>query len=168
VIDSEAFAPDSPVFAAVRGWTDGWDGQFEGHVFQLDRPLAADAVGKLWFSRLPADSLNAALVTATWSLNCVPTSGALGALFTAAQGGGAYTHGEWGAYGRLHAWRSLGALVGCAPTARAEEVAAEALRCEWFDFGGTEWFDRAAWDLGLMCVRPDRRTVALLAATDTS
>jgi uncharacterized protein (TIGR02996 family) len=167
VIGSEALAPESPTFAAVRGWAEESNGALEGHVFRLDRPLDAAAVGRLWFSRLPADSLNAALVNANWSVNRLPTSGALGALFGAAHGGGAYGRREWGAYGRLHAWQSLGALAGCAPTLRVEVVAAEALRCEWFDFDGTNWFNHIAWDLGLICVRPDRRTVALLAATDT-
>ncbi len=167
VIGSDALAPDSPAFAAVRSWADQSNGNLEGHVFRLDRALDADAVGRLWFSRLPAASLNAALVTANWFVNRRPTSGALGLLFGAAHGGGAYTRGEWGAYARLHAWQSLGELAGCALIASAEEVAAEALRCEWFEFGGTEWFARIAWDLGLICVRPDRRTIALLAATDT-
>ena len=166
VIGSERLEPDSPAFAAVRGWMEESGGTLEGHVFRLDRPLDADAVGRLWFSRLPAASLNAALVTATWSVNRLPTSGALGALFGAAQEGGAYGRREWGAYARLHAWQSLGALAGCAPGAAAEVVSAEALRCEWFDFGGTNWFSHIV-DLGLICVRPDRRTVALLAATDT-
>ena len=124
-------------------------------------------VGRLWFSRLPAGSLNAALVTANWSVSRLPASGALGALFGAAHGGGAYGRREWGAYARLHAWQSLGALAGCAPTASAEAVAAEALRCEWFEFGGTDWFAHIAGDLGLMCVRPDRLSVALLAASDS-
>lgn len=167
VTDSERVAPESPAFAAVRGWAEESNGDLEGHVFRLDRALDADAVGRLWFSRLPADALGAAILAANWSVSRLPASGALGALFAAAQGGGAYGRAEWGAYARLHAWRSLGALAGCAPAARAEEVAAEALRCQWFDFAGTSWFANIAWDLGLICVRPDRRSVALLAATDT-
>jgi uncharacterized protein (TIGR02996 family) len=166
VIGSDLLAPDSHAFAAMRGWAEESNGHLEGHVFRLDQPLDAAAVGRLWFSRLPADSLNAALVNAHWSVNRLPTSGALGALFGTAHEGGVYGRREWGAYGRLHAWQSLGTLAGCAPTAPAEEVSVEAVRCEWFDFGGTDWFNHME-DLGLICVRPDRRTVALLAATDT-
>ena len=166
VIGSEALAAESPVFAAVRGWAEESNGALEGHVFRLDRPLNPDAVGRLWFTRLPADSLNAALVTANWSVNRAAAGTALADLFRAAHGGGAYARREWGAYARLHAWQSIGALAGCASGASANDVAAEVERCEWFTFGGTSWFAQIAWDLGLICLRSDRHTVALLAATD--
>lgn len=167
VIGSEEFRPESPLFAAVRGWWEESGGHAEGWQFRLDRPLDAGAVGRLWFSRLPAASLNAALVTPQWSVDRVEASGALAVLFGAAHNGGAYGRREWGAYARLRAWQSLSALCGCRPTAMPEDVAAVASGCEWFTFSGTQWFGQVAWDLGLICLRPDRRTVAILAATDT-
>ena len=40
--------------------------------------------------------------------------------------------------------------------------------CAWYSFGAaTDWFERVAWDLGLVVVTPDRRRIAVLAATDT-
>ena len=167
VIDSGIIAHASSLFAAVRGWLEASNGTAEGRLFRLDRPLDAGAVGRLWFSRLPASALNAALVTPQWSVDRVEVSGALAVLFGAAHNGGAYGRREWGAYARLHAWQSLAALAGCAPAAMPEDVALVAGGCEWFTFSGTQWFAQVAWDLGLICVRPDRRTVALLAATDT-
>jgi uncharacterized protein (TIGR02996 family) len=166
VLASGKVAPDAPLFAAVRGWSDESNGSLEGAWFRLDRPLIPEAVGGSWFARLPADVTGGALPD-RWTVNPLPPGGALGRLFGAAHSGGAYGRGEWGAYGRLHAWRSLGALAGCDPNAAPEAVAAEAARCEWFEFGGTNWFVEIAWDLGLVCVRPDRLTVGLLAATDT-
>jgi uncharacterized protein (TIGR02996 family) len=166
VVGSDEFPIESPLFAAVRGWLEESNGRAEGWAFRLDRPLDPVAVGRLWFSRLPADALNAALVTPQWAVDRVEASGALAVLFGAAHNGGAYGRREWGAYGRLGAWRSLAALAGCPPTAGPEAVEQAAGACRWFTFGGTQWFAQVAWDLGLFCLRPDGRTVALLAATD--
>jgi|GEM_PF-6239981 len=168
VITNEEFPPESPVFAAVRSWEAESGGRLEGRVFRLDRELSASAVSRLWFTRLPADSVHGSIVGVQWFVNRAAAANTLGALFAAAQAGGAYSRGEFGAYGRLHAWQSLGALAGCAPEASIDEVAREVERCEWFSFGGSAWFDVIEQlNLGVICVRADRRTVALLAATDT-
>jgi hypothetical protein len=164
---SEPVASESLLFAAVAGWEEESNGLLEGVLFRLDRPLDVGAVGRSWFAALPADSLGGSTRGAGWFVNRTTAAGALARLFGAASGGGAYGRCEWGAYGRLHAWQSLGALAGCGPDASAEAVADEAARCEWLAFGGTDWFYQISPDLGLLCVRPDRRTVALLAATDT-
>ncbi len=166
VITNEEFPPESPVFAAVRSWETESGGRLEGRVFRLDRELSASTVSRLWFTRLPADSVHGSIVGVQWFVNSAAAANTLGALFAAAQGGGAYSRGEFGAYGRLHAWQSLGTLAGCTPDASIDEVAHEVERCEWFSFGGSSWFD-GILDLGAICVRADRRTVALLAATDT-
>ena len=72
---------------------------------------------------------------------------------------------QFGAYGRLLAWQSLGAPTGDAPPA---DIEARADRSEWFWFAdATDWFEQVAWDIGLAVVSPDRRQLAVLAATDT-
>jgi uncharacterized protein (TIGR02996 family) len=167
VVASEPVAPESLLFAAVAGWEEESNGSLEGALFRLDRPLHLGAVGRSWFAALPADSLGGSTRGAGWFVNRITAAGALATLFGAASGGGAYGRREWGAYGRLHAWQSLGALAGCEPDASAETVAAEAERCEWLAYGGADWFYQITTDLGLLCVRPDHLTVALLAATDT-
>lgn len=167
VVGAEPFAPESPLFDAVRGWGEVSNGSAEGYAFRLDKALIPDRVGRLWFSRLPAGALNAALVTPHWAVERVQVSGALAVLFGAAHNGGAYGRRQWGAYGRLFAWRSLAALAGCPPHLEPEDVARVADGCEWFTFSGTQWFAQVAWDLGLICLRPDRSSIALLAATDT-
>lgn len=167
VVGAESFAHESPLFDAVRGWLDASNGSAEGYTFRLDKALLPDRVGRLWFSRLPAGALNAALVTPHWSVERVQASGALAVLFGAAHNGGAYGRRQWGAYGRLFAWRSLAALAGCPPHLEPEDAMRVACGCEWFTFGGTQWFAQVAWDLGLICLRPDRNSIALLAATDT-
>lgn len=166
VITNEELPPESPAYAAVRSWEIDSNGRLEACVFCLDRELSASTVSRLWFTRLPAASVNGSIAGTGWFVNRAAAANTLGALFAAAQSGGAYSRGEFGAYGRLHAWQSLGALAGCAPDASAEDVARAVERCEWFSFGGSAWFD-GILDLGAICVRADRRTVALLAATDT-
>jgi hypothetical protein len=90
-----------------------------------------------------------------------------GYLFSAAAMGGAYTWGEGGAYGRLAAWESASALTGCSED-DLDLASAHAERCSWFSFRGkSEWFFDVAWDIGLAVLRPDRRSLAVLAAMDT-
>lgn len=168
VISNEELPPDSVAFAAVRSWANESNGQFEGRVFRIDRELSADVVGRLWFTRLPAESVDGSIVGVQWFVNRMIAANTLALLFGAAQHGGAYSRGEFGAYGRLHAWQSLGALAGCAPEAPIENVLREVERCEWLWFGGSAWFNVIEQlNMGVICVRADRRTVALLAATDT-
>lgn len=86
-------------------------------------------------------------------------------LFAAASLGGAYSDGLAGAWGRMAAWRSLGALAGAPPDASSEQVAAAALACQWVGMACGDWFKE--WTLGVAALRPDGASVAALAATDT-
>ncbi|WP_244215425.1 DUF6183 family protein [Kitasatospora purpeofusca] len=89
-------------------------------------------------------------------------------LFAASSTGGAYDSACYGAYGRLHAWRSLAALAGAPPDAPASEVEANVRACAWYRFSAdTPWFHRVVWDLGVLAVSPDGRRLAVLAATTT-
>jgi hypothetical protein len=52
--------------------------------------------------------------------------------------------------------------------AAACTTARQARACDWFSFNaGTSWFEQVAWDIGLAAIRPGRRSLAILAATDT-
>lgn len=167
VVSTEDLPDEAPVFAAVRSWRAESGGSYEACLFRLERELSTSTVSRLWFTRLPAGSVDGSIVSNSWRVNRMVAANMLARLFEAAQNGGAYGRGEFGAYGRLHAWQSLGALAGCAPEASIEEVAREAERCAWFSFAGSAWFDVVEHlNLGAICVRADRRTVALLAATD--
>ncbi|MFD7417613.1 DUF6183 family protein [Kitasatospora purpeofusca] len=89
-------------------------------------------------------------------------------LFAASSTGGAYDSACYGAYGRLHAWRSLALLAGVPPDAPPSEVEARVRECTWYRFGAdTPWFHRVVWDLGVLAVSPDGRRLAVLAATTT-
>lgn len=82
--------------------------------------------------------------------------------------GRAYNHGLYGAYGRLGAWQSMAGLSGSSTGAPAAEVERRAQACDWLSFNAnTNWFDQVAWDFGLAAIWPGRRSLAVLAATDT-
>jgi hypothetical protein len=139
------------ITAAVTTWLTESNGRAEAAVFTVS-PLAPEDVGIKTVESL--------------GLDCVAGNGlalrrsalpeVLRVLFTAAANGGAYDRGQGGAYGRLAAWRSVKALAGGAVEG-----------CAWWLFdAANDWFRRIAWDLGVLCLRPGGRGIAVLAATD--
>jgi uncharacterized protein (TIGR02996 family) len=166
VIGAENPSPNSAAWAAVRGWQEESNGKLEAWVLNLDEPAAPDHLGAAWIRRLGDESLSDLFGP---GLRIVPVTPAPAwqLLFCCAQSGGAYGRREWGAYGRLHAWQSFGWLAGVDHGMSMEWVAHQAQQCAWFSLGGTDWFFDLAWDLGLIALRPDRMSLAILAATDT-
>ncbi|SNY71168.1 DUF6183 family protein [Paractinoplanes atraurantiacus] len=156
-------AESTAIGTAVANWAEGSNGRIEARTFALDAELPPDALPATLVSlglksyHKPKSSPGPCSATQAWQQ-----------LFLAASGGGAYNDGDYGAYGRLFAWQSVAALVGAPPETPASEVEAMALASSWHWFAGTtKWFDDVAWDIGLAVVSPDRRRLAVLAATDT-
>jgi len=156
-------ADATAIATAVANWAEESNGRIEARTFVLDSDLAPEAVGDTLLSlglesfRDPGPGFGPCSASQAW-----------GSLFSAASTGGAYGWGGHGAYGRLFAWRSVAALAGAPPEATAAEVQAVALSCSWHSYGGAgDWFEQVAWDVGLAVVSPDRRRLAILAATDT-
>ncbi|MDQ3789920.1 MAG: DUF6183 family protein [Actinomycetota bacterium] len=140
------------VTAAVTTWLTESNGRAEAAVFTLSAPLAAADVGIHTVESLELDSVAGGGL----ALRAAALSDVVPLLFGAAANGGAYDRGQGGAYGRLAAWRSVKALAGGAVEG-----------CAWWTFeAANDWFERIAWDLGVLCLRPGGRTVAVLAATD--
>ncbi|MGW0119445.1 DUF6183 family protein [Streptomyces sp. NPDC003327] len=153
--------------AAVANWTAESNGRVEARVFDLAEPLDAAAIPGALLT-LGLDCLAGVDEgSGLWGSVREP-AGAWRVLFAAASTGGAYGYGEFGAYGRLAAWRSLAALAGGPEGASAAEVEARAADCVWYGFvAHTEWFEQVAWDLGVAALSPGRKRLAVLAATDT-
>lgn len=153
--------------AAVANWAAASNGRFEARVFASHRPLTADAITATPLSTFGMDCLGGAKAAGI-TLARIPFANALALLFGAAANGGAYNSGRGGAYGRRDAWQSAAGLVGAGDDDTPAQVLALAARAAWFSFDADSgWFDHVAWDLGLLALRPDGRTLALLAATDT-
>jgi hypothetical protein len=151
--------------AAVRPWAEGKNGRVEAKLFALAPAVERDAVGSWLLRALPLESISGAT-----RLDCsrATAEDVFGPLFSAASNGGASPGGLGGAYGRLATWTSLGALVGAAPAATADAIAAIAAKCAFLTFRAPgPWFHDVAWDLGAVALRQDGATVAVLAATDT-
>ncbi|HSC91475.1 MAG TPA: DUF6183 family protein [Gaiellaceae bacterium] len=164
-IGAEATTPADAerILAAVAGW------KAEARVFGLtggaEQPLAV-ALGEAGLECLPSGLLGRRRAPSRGRQ--IRAADAWAAVFDLASGGGAYDDGEGGAYGRLHAWRSLGALAGATPDAPFDEVVDTVERASWYRFeSDAGWFWNELYDLGLGAVSPDGRRLAVLAATDT-
>lgn len=146
---------------AVRNWQEQSNGRVAAHVFALDEPLtgppSAEGLEEFGLACGLGPVVGAGLLLEE----------AAAGLYFSASSGGAYNRGVGRVYGRLAMWRSLSALAGASADTAAEEVAELAERCIWVELDCPDWFYRVAWDLGVLAVRPDGRSVALLAATDT-
>lgn len=157
----------SGAVAAVRNWSDDSNGRIEARAFDLAEPVAPGALPGL-LTRLGLESLEGVGDRSPIRLPHVAADHAWRCLFAAASAGGAYGSGHHGAYGRLHAWRSIAALTGGDAEASLAQAERRVLAWTWFDFAGaTAWFDKIAWDLGLVALAPDARRLTVLAATDT-
>ncbi len=90
-------------------------------------------------------------------------------LFVTASMGGMGGSGTQAAYGRLWAWRSIAGLSGAPADASVEEVERRARQSTWFHFeADTDWFHNdIGSDYGIAALSPDRRRLAVPAATDT-
>lgn len=90
-----------------------------------------------------------------------------GTLFDAAAKGGVYDdYGCYGALGRVKAWESLAGLCGAKDFNSIESIHRVAKECKWYYFDSTPWFD-GFWDFGIVALRADRKSIAVLAVTDS-
>jgi hypothetical protein len=142
------------------------NGQWEARAFSLHERAAGAGPGSVRSLALaclegaePAD-LREAIVSET------VVFGALWSLFTQ---GGAYSEGDSAAYARLYAWRSLGALCNVPVAGTLGLVRDRASRAWFTTFASrsSRWFDHVCIDVGLTCVRPEGRSMMVLAATDS-
>lgn len=149
---------------AVRPWSDASNGKIEAKLFALEPAIDGGALGRWLLRVLPLDSTAG---VARLVVERAPADAVFGALFSAASNGGAYSAGLGGAYGRRAAWTSLGALVGEGAGAAVAAIDAASSKCAFLTFRAPgPWFHDVAWDFGAVALRPDGRSVAVLAATD--
>jgi hypothetical protein len=87
-------------------------------------------------------------------------------LFSAAVGGGAYSHGPGGAYSRLWMWEGVAALLDHPWPSSVDMLDDAVRRARWVEIASSdEWFNNVAWDVWLLVEVGSR--VVVLAATDT-
>jgi hypothetical protein len=164
----EATAPEraTTMGRAVANWAEDSNGVVEARIFDLSEPMDTEALPSTLLA-LGLECLDG-VKKGKFSVTACPPAQAWRVLFAAASSGGAYNSGARGAYGRLAAWQSLAGLVGAADGVGADQVEAQVRDCFWYTFDAdSKWFERVAWDIGLVAVAPDRRRLAVLAATDT-
>ncbi len=151
------------ISSAVDRWARFSNGQIEAGVFTAEEALPTDN------TFLPSIKLKSLALGSSYPVSAhLSAADAFSILFAAAEAGGAYCGGHYGAYGRLLAWRSVAGLVGADEGDSFADVSALAESCDWSSYeAANDWFYQVAWDIGLVCVRPGRKQVAILAATDT-
>jgi uncharacterized protein (TIGR02996 family) len=155
------------IASAVLNWEEESNGQWEARVFRAERPISVEVLSLGLLRSLRLDCLEGVSEQDLLAAARVTPYMAFATLFSAASTGGAYNSGLRGAYGRLAAWRSLAGLVGVSGD-DGEAVIDLARRCHWVRIPAvSEWFYQVAWDFGLLAVRPDGMSLAVLAATDT-
>lgn len=155
------------IATAVNGWVRLSNGRYEVRVFASSDFLTQECLTVSFLLSLGLDSLRGGDLGSVKAKPIAPSC-AFKILFAAASFGGAYSGGLYGAYGRLAAWHSIAGLVGEPPTDDVDTLAELGRQAAWLYFEGeTLWFNRVAWDLGVLALRPDGRSLGVLAATDS-
>ncbi|MEU4498113.1 DUF6183 family protein [Streptomyces sp. NPDC023998] len=153
------------IVAAVQAGNWGDSGAW---VFMLDEAITPDRV-PAWLPTLPMPCVDGLGPTDRFEIAVRPVDDIWRMLFATASMGGIGSSGVQGAYGRLWAWRSMAGLSGTPAGTSAEEVERHARQSTWFHFeADAEWFHNDIQaDYGIATLSPDRRRIAVLAATDT-
>jgi uncharacterized protein (TIGR02996 family) len=157
-------AATAAIHAAVQSWGGESQGRDEVRIFQAGSPLASHDVTVSLLQEMRLDCLAGAgdIRAKQTSLREV-----ISLLFRAAANGGTDTRGLQGAHGRLAMWQSIAGLAGARPGEDIDTVARLAERCMWVYFdAASSWFHQLGWDLGVMALRPDGMSLAVLAASD--
>lgn len=153
--------------SAVDSWHSDSNGVVEVREFEGSFAVDERELGPKELISLGLECLNGASLD-TVHVESIDAGTALAILFCASAHGGAYTGGRDGAYGRLEAWTSLASLCGVRGSLDIPATSAIAESSGWVQFSAdSKWFQQVAWDIGIACLRPDGRSIAVLAATDT-
>jgi len=88
-------------------------------------------------------------------------------MFDASSKGVAYGNGNFGAYGRLKAWKSIHKLME-GQGMQSNLITSEKMKeFEWVEFNTDDWFINEIFDLGLICYHANTFAFGLIAGTDT-
>ena len=150
----------------VDSWKKHSNGKIEARLFETASIISADDVSTKQLLKLRLECL-AGATPRDVKVDMVPPERVFEMLFGAASSGGAYGGAKAGAYGRLAAWQSLAALTGVSASGTVDDVYKAVERSGWYSISSrSKWFYNIAWDFAVVCLRPDKQHIAVLAATD--
>ena len=155
------------ICSAVLNWMVESNGRFEAHCVAFSVPFPQELFTPsmlVGFGFEALDGVDEADIT----FQPISAHETYSILFRSAAIGGDIRGGCFGAYGRLYAWQSLAGLTGVPAGASIEaicEVAQQSTCC--YVWAPSQWFYQIVTEFGLFVLRPDRRSGAFLAATDT-
>ncbi len=150
----------------VQSWKKRSNGKSESKLFEISSAISPTDLSTKQLLKLQLECI-AGMTPREVEFKPVPADRIFEMMFGVASSGGAYSGGEGGAYGRLAAWQSLGALTGVGASGTVDDVLNAVKQSSWWSLSSTsKWFYNIAWDLGIVCLRPDKRHIAVLAASD--
>lgn len=150
----------------VQSWQKRSNGKSESKLFEISSAISPTDLSTKQLLKLQLECV-AGMTPREVEFKPVPADRVFEMLFGVASSGGAYSGGEGGAYGRLAAWQSLAALTGVGASGTVDDVYNAVKQSSWWSLSSTsKWFYNIAWDLGVVCLRPDKRHIAVLVASD--
>lgn len=150
----------------VQSWKERSNGKSESKLFEISSAISPTDLSTKHLLKLQLECI-AGMTPREVEFKPVPADRVFEMLYGVASSGGAYSGGEGGAYGRLAAWQSLAALTGVGTSGTVDDVYNATKESSWWSLSSTsKWFYNIAWDLGIVCLRPDKRHIAVLAASE--
>jgi predicted outer membrane repeat protein len=149
----------------VEHWARGTDQRHEARIFSFDIPLAAESVTPPLIQSLGLDCLQNATNV---ELRPATPNHIVEVLFFLAFAGGFTSLTIGLSERRIRTWQSLSGLVGASKECSVEEIERLCMDSLWFEFRAfSDWYNNDFWDVGILVVRPDRHSIAILTATFT-
>lgn len=150
----------------VQSWKKRSNGKSEAKLYEINSAISATDLSTKQLLKLQLECI-AGMTPREVEFKPVPAERIFEMMFGVASSGGAYSGGEGGAYGRLAAWQSLAALTGVGASGTVDDVYNAAKESNWWSLSSTsKWFYNIAWDIGIVCLRQDKRHISVLAASD--
>ncbi|NDJ60770.1 MAG: hypothetical protein GYB67_06570 [Chloroflexi bacterium] len=162
--ETTSFGLRSRMGAALQYWfVESELPQYEARAYLFTPAVTPAAVTERLLLALKLDSLVGA---ESITLRAATPDQVVATIFAAAHDGGPYGGALAPAVARLLTWRSIAGLVGADEASAVSAIALRAESCQWWLFAAkSRWFHNAGWDLGVIVLRPDGQTLAVLAAS---
>jgi hypothetical protein len=167
-VETTTVALQTRLASAFENWKHESNGRIEARQFTGQNSISAGLITSTrLLLELHLDCLEDAALNAITIWNA-SSKEIINSLFRAAANGGAYSRGLGNAYGRLHVWKSIAALLNEPESTPITSLNVALDNIHWFQADSpSPWFYRVAWDEAIIALNTDKHILTVLAATDT-